>query len=199
MCSRPKSPKKRAVVIIVTARDPRSRYHATVRIKTVHAVRRVAAVARRASSPHAPPTTQNKIHFVDLISRVYSILQLSVAVPLSLTGVRQDFIVSLSIMSGNAKAGASPPAGAGDNEDKEKKRRKQLKRMGKILSAAWEESDAVFQDAERPSGCSEDAVYCLTDIGAKLDNQAYRVGKHGWEDFCKDLGGVYNRHIKRYV
>jgi hypothetical protein len=109
----------------------------------------------------------------------------------------------VSIMSAPSTAASgleavSPPA---VDDDKEKKRRKQAKRMSKILGTAWQESDAVFQDADAStqSNNSQGAVYCLTDIGEKLDQKLYTAGKHGWEDFCKDLGGVYNRHIKKYV
>ena len=69
-------------------------------------------------------------------------------------------------------------------DDKEQKRRKQLKRMNKILANAWKESDDSFQDG-------------LATIGQKLDANEYRFGKHGWEDFSKDLGGVYNYHVHK--
>ena len=37
-------------------------------------------------------------------------------------------------------------------------------------------------------------------IGQKIDSKAYRLGRHGWEDFAKDIGGVYNFHTRiRYV
>lgn len=80
-----------------------------------------------------------------------------------------------------------------DAEEKEKRRKKQLKRMGKILGKAWE-LDEVFQDY---GDSSNGMVGNLSDIGQKLDEQAYRHGRHGWEDFARDLGGVYNRHVKR--
>lgn len=81
-----------------------------------------------------------------------------------------------------------------DAEEKEKRRKKQFKRMGKILGKAWNLTE-VFQDCDS----SEVAVGNLSDIGQKLDEQDYRVGRHGWEDFARDLGGVYNRHVKRYA
>ena len=71
--------------------------------------------------------------------------------------------------------------------EREKKRKKALRRMGKILGRAWE-----LPQAEHFHGS-------LGDIGDKLDQAAYRYGRHGWEDFAKDIGGVYNRHIHRYV
>ena len=80
-------------------------------------------------------------------------------------------------------------------EEKEKKRRKQLKRMGKILARAWELDEAFQEDPKS----SPDHVLDLTSIGQKIDQKAYRLGRHGWEDFACDLGGVYNRHIHRCV
>lgn len=74
-----------------------------------------------------------------------------------------------------------------DDPEKEKKRLKALRRMGKILGKAWE-----LPDAEHFHGS-------LGAVGEKLDKEAYRYGRHGWEDFAKDIGGVYSRHIYRYV
>jgi len=83
---------------------------------------------------------------------------------------------------------------AKDDEEKEKRRRKQFKRMGKILGKVWD-LDASFQD-RTADDTDPDLVLCLTDIGRRIDEQAYRLGKHGWEDFARDLGGVFNRHAK---
>lgn len=69
--------------------------------------------------------------------------------------------------------------------EKERKRKKALRRMGKILGRAWE-----LPHAEHFHGS-------LGAIGEKIDQEAYRYGRHGWEDFAKDIGGVYNRHIHR--
>lgn len=84
-------------------------------------------------------------------------------------------------------------------DDKEKRRKKQYKRMGKILGKAWELDDATNYFQDRPpeflSVKDESSVLCLTEIGQKIDSKAYRFGRHGWEDFAKDLGGVYNLHI----
>jgi hypothetical protein len=85
---------------------------------------------------------------------------------------------------------------AAEKEEKEKRRKKQAKRMGKVLARAWQLDDSEdFQDG---SGGST-AVLCLTAIGKKSDAREYRLGRHGWEDFARDLGGVYNRHIHRYA
>lgn len=84
-------------------------------------------------------------------------------------------------------------------DEKEKKKRKQSNRLGKILSKAWAlEGSGVFQE-ERHATSAEGHVLDLTTIGRKIDGQQYRLGRHGWEDFARDLGGVYNRHIKRCV
>lgn len=81
-------------------------------------------------------------------------------------------------------------------EEKEKKRKKQFKKMGKILTKLWD-LDPAFQS---PDNDDEDgAVTCLTHLGQKIDQKAYRLGRHGWEEFASDLGGVYNRHIQEYV
>ncbi len=75
--------------------------------------------------------------------------------------------------------------------DKEKKRQKALRRMGKILGKAWELPQAEHFQA------SNNTHATLSAIGEKIDEQGYRYGRHGWEEFAKDIGGVYNRHIHR--
>ncbi|GAX22610.1 hypothetical protein FisN_14Hh243 [Fistulifera solaris] len=77
-------------------------------------------------------------------------------------------------------------------DDKEKKRKKQYKRMGKILAAAWE-WDSSFQDKDNDNV----EWLCLTDVGQSLDQKAYRLGRHGWEDFARDVGSVYHWHIHK--
>lgn len=73
--------------------------------------------------------------------------------------------------------------------------------MGKILSHVWELDDKTNYFQERTSSelvgdyDKDDTVLCLTDIGQKIDSLKYKVGRHGWIDFAKDLGGVYNLHI----
>lgn len=70
------------------------------------------------------------------------------------------------------------------SDDKhEKRRKKQRKKMGKIVAQAWKLGDDFHDD--------------LTAIGSKLDSEAYKVGRHGWDDYAKDLGAVYNHHIHK--
>ena len=90
---------------------------------------------------------------------------------------------------------ADPPI-----DEKEKKRRKQAKKMGKILAVAWsfQGGNSHFQEAHGVTSPKGD-VLDLSTIGQKLDENQYKLGRHGWEDFARDLGGVYNRHIHRYV
>ena len=83
------------------------------------------------------------------------------------------------------------------DDEKDKRRRKQANRMGKILSKVWALSGSDAFQEERHSTSKEGHVLDLTTIGQKIDTQKYRLGKHGWEDFARDLGGVYNRHIAR--
>lgn len=100
----------------------------------------------------------------------------------------------------DSKGSNAPPPPATPDEIKEKKRRKQFKRMGKILAVAWD-WDAAFQDKDDDDDSSSNGnnITCLTDVGQKLDEQVYRLGRHGWEDFSRDLASVYHAHIHRYV
>ena len=78
--------------------------------------------------------------------------------------------------------------------EKEKKWKKGLKRMSKIVSKAWSfEGSTPFQTSHSHSS----AIICLTNVGKKIDAKSYKYGRHGWEDFAKDIGGVYNRHLQR--
>lgn len=95
-----------------------------------------------------------------------------------------------------------------EDDEREKRRKKQAKRMGKILARVWELPDSsAFQDdgtVKSEEGSDEDNdknsnLCCLVAIGSKLDRDGYKVGRHGWEEFAADLGGVYNRHIARCV
>jgi hypothetical protein len=76
---------------------------------------------------------------------------------------------------------------------REKKRKKALRRMGKIVAKAWDMPNAEpFQ-----SHPHSESILCLTAVGKKVDEEGYGYGKHGWEDFARDIGGVYNRHVHR--
>jgi hypothetical protein len=95
-----------------------------------------------------------------------------------------------------------------DPEEKEKRRKKQYKRMAKCLAKVWDLDDRFQdysieeeeeEDNNNNNGGGRNLITSLSQIGQKVDEQAYRVGKHGWEDFARDLGGVYNYHIHRYV
>jgi hypothetical protein len=83
-----------------------------------------------------------------------------------------------------------------DSELKEKKRKKALRRMGRIVGQAWNLSNAepFYTASSSPKGGGE-VIFCLTSLGQKVDDQGYKHGRHGWEDFARDIGGVYNRHI----
>lgn len=98
-----------------------------------------------------------------------------------------------------------PPSTPSNNDPelKEKKRKKALRRMGKIVGQAWNLSNSgPFQtvaanNKSSSSSESSSSIFCLTSLGQKVDDQGYRGGRHGWEDFARDIGGVYNRHIHR--
>lgn len=83
-------------------------------------------------------------------------------------------------------------------DEKEMKRRKQLKKMTKILSKAWELPDGEpFQECSKKS--SPENAFDLGAVGDNLDKAVYKLGRSGWVQFARDMGGVYNRHIQRYV
>lgn len=86
--------------------------------------------------------------------------------------------------------------------DREKKRKKAIRRMGKILTKAWELSNAEpFQTYQYHGGDDDDKgksnILCLTSLGIKVDADGYGYGRHGWEDFARDIGGIYALHLKR--
>jgi hypothetical protein len=84
------------------------------------------------------------------------------------------------------------------NDEKEVKRRKQLKKMTKILAKAWElQKSEPFQESSRTS--TQGNVFDLASLGEYLSEGAYKVGRSGWVKFAQDIGGVYNRHIERCV
>lgn len=98
-----------------------------------------------------------------------------------------------------------------DDPEKERKRKKQTKRMSKILATVWE-LDAQFLDAEeeeedtaaagerKNGGEGGRPAVCLADVGQRVDQGSfYKLGRHGWEAFSRDLGAVFQRHIQRYA
>jgi hypothetical protein len=90
-----------------------------------------------------------------------------------------------------------------DDEEKEARRKRQAKKMTKIITKAWnlphaEHFTQATSGADASSGSADGSPRDLTGIGQALDAGAYHLGRHGWEKFAADLGGVYNRFI-RYV
>ena len=92
-----------------------------------------------------------------------------------------------------------------DDEEKEARRKRQAKKMTKIIAKAWNlphaelftqvSSSAPTAAAGGSSSDDAAAPQDLTGIGQALDAGAYHLGRHGWEKFAADLGGVYNRFI----
>ena len=91
----------------------------------------------------------------------------------------------------------------------EARRKRQAKKMTKIIAKAWNLPHAehftqvvspapAAGTADANSAAAAPAPLDLTGIGQALDAGAYHLGRHGWERFAADLGGVYNRSI-RYV
>lgn len=81
-------------------------------------------------------------------------------------------------------------------DDKEVKRRKQVKKMTKILSRAWDLPNSdPFQECTKNSTAED--VFDLASLGGNLDSGVYKCSRSGWEKFARDIGGVYNRHIER--
>jgi hypothetical protein len=81
-------------------------------------------------------------------------------------------------------------------DEKEVKRRKQIKKMTKILARAWElPNGEPFQECTKES--TTENVFDLASLGQNLDEGVYKFGRSGWEQFARDIGGVYNRHIER--
>jgi hypothetical protein len=70
---------------------------------------------------------------------------------------------------------------SGEEAEKAKQRKKQIKKMGKLLATIWE-LDADFQ-------------HDLTAVGKKIDQESYSHGKAGWHEFAKHVGGIYQNHI----
>lgn len=83
-----------------------------------------------------------------------------------------------------------------DNDDaqkEDKRRKKMLKKMRKILMQAWQHPGSdPFQDGPQQ--------HSLKHVGQQVEDQVYlNTASHrqGWEDFARDLGLVYNHHISR--
>ena len=78
------------------------------------------------------------------------------------------------------------------------KRKKQKKKMTKILSKAWQlERAEPFQevDDDQVIDVGGDGPMDLTSMGKNLDKDVYHLGRKGWEQFAADLGFIYNRFI----
>jgi hypothetical protein len=84
-----------------------------------------------------------------------------------------------------------------DDPEREKKRKKALRRMSKIVAKAWELDNA--EPFQTYNGKGKHSILCLTALGRKVDEEGYGFGRHGWVDFAKDIGGIYNRHVQRYA
>ena len=91
-----------------------------------------------------------------------------------------------------------------DDEEKKARSKRQAKKMTKIIAKAWNlphaehftQVSSSAPTAAAAGGSSEGAApQDLTGIGQALDAGAYHLGRHGWEKFAADLGGVYNRFI----
>ena len=87
----------------------------------------------------------------------------------------------------------------GDDGQREKKRKRQEKKMNKIVFQAWGlERSEPFQDASAFSFKSYDgSPLDLGTMGRGIDKGAYQIGRKGWEKFASDIGGIYHRFIVR--
>jgi hypothetical protein len=90
-------------------------------------------------------------------------------------------------------------ADAQQGQAKEAKIKKQKRKMSKIVTKAWGLPHAHhFHESARAAAATNSFVcFDLASIGQNIDQGVYRLGRHGWEQFAKDLGGVYTRHISR--
>ena len=77
----------------------------------------------------------------------------------------------------------------------EKRRRKMLKKMRKILLEAWNHPGSEpFQSGAGSAN--------LKHLGQSVEEEKYYIAtnhRQGWEDFARDMGVVYNYHITKYV
>ena len=89
----------------------------------------------------------------------------------------------------------------GDDAEREKKRKRQEKRMTKIVNKAWGlDRSEPFQDASAFSFVSYDgSPLDLRTMGLSLGKGTYQIGRKGWEKFASDIGGIYQRFIVRWV
>jgi hypothetical protein len=84
-----------------------------------------------------------------------------------------------------------------EEDEREAKRKRQVKKMTKILSKSWqldhsEPFQEVTDDQLKMMG---EGPFDLTGMGISLDNGTYHLGRKGWELFASHLGGIYNRFI----
>lgn len=107
--------------------------------------------------------------------------------------------VALPFFRGHRSHRRSPPNEM-DDKEKEARRKRQAKKMTKIIAKAWSLPHAEhFQQCR--AGASENGTangsspLDLTSIGQTLDAGGYHLGRHGWEKFAADLGGVYSRFL----
>ena len=98
----------------------------------------------------------------------------------------------------------TPSAKQKHDAEREKKRTKAHRRMGKMLTKSWELPNAEPFQTFKYHGEDDSnkktkvrIILCLTSLGMKVDELGYSYGRHGWEDFAKDIGGIYALHIKR--
>lgn len=81
------------------------------------------------------------------------------------------------------------------NAKEEKKRRKMLKKMRKILLEAWNHPGSEpFQSGAGDAN--------LKNLGQSVEEEKYYIAtnhRQGWEEFARDMGIVYNYHIVKYV
>jgi len=83
------------------------------------------------------------------------------------------------------------------NDIREAKRKRQEKKMTKIIAKAWSlEQSEIFQEIADPElKALTGGPLDLTTMGRSLDSGIYPLGRQGWETFARDMGFVYNRFI----
>ena len=93
-------------------------------------------------------------------------------------------------------------------DEKMKKYKKQIKRMGKLLRHIWDASEPILQDGSgdtnhnnsnsnttEPNVDTSNRIRYLTHVGERLDDTTsiyHKVGKHGWEALAHDIAQVYH-------